>query len=455
MTSRGYLAGIGLGVAVALQAAGAHAFHTVFNYRVDRFEADGNALGAYDGVADVVDEFSAAPLDPYFYTAYGTVSEAGGYLQLTNPGVHFPGFPDPSSPSGSLLDLSIAATAYPVRMYDGSGDFSGTAYWEGVIPDVGHHYHFSVYTFGGLPGLFAETFGLAILQRDGGTVEVEQHLTEIDQYSGTFQNTQLLFHEIDPADVTGRLVFRIDFDDATNEATTAFSLDGGTTWQSPFPPGLIFQGRTQAQFLLSADPTAAGTTGTSTTTTTPSSSTTTTTLPGGPCVATGCRLSTLPLKSKLALKNKSSDTADALSWKWKKGAATGLSDFGQPYATTTYWFCLGDGTGANIFEVAIPPGGDCGGTICWGSTGSAHMFTDSSGANGGVRKVILRPGEQGKASIVLKAQGVNLALPAMPMVTPVTARLSNSLGQCWAETFGGAGVLKNTATHFTGKSGSP
>jgi hypothetical protein len=189
--------------------------------------------------------------------------------------------------------------------------------------------------------------------------------------------------------------------------------------------------------------------------TTTTTSTTTTTLPGGPCVATGCRRSTLPFKSKLSLKDKSSDSADALSWKWKKGAATGIVAFGQPYQNATYWFCLGDGTGANVFEVAIPPGGDCNGTNCWRSTGSNFVFTDASGANGGVRKVILKPGGDGKASIVLKAQGGNLALPSMPMAPPLTARLSNNLGQCWAETFGGTGVLKNTDTQFSGKSGSP
>lgn len=225
MTPRRWVTGLSLGVAVAL-AAPAAAFHTAFSYRVDRFEADGNALGPFDGTPDVVDDFSAAPLGPAFYLAYGTATEAGGYLQLTNPGAHFPGFPDPSSPSGALLDVSIAASAYPVRMYDGSGDFSGTAYWEGVVPAVGHHYHFSVYTFGGLPGLYSEAFGIAIRRTDTA-VEVEQHLTEIDQYTSTFQNTQLLFHEIDPADVTGRILFRIDFDDATNQASTAFSLDEG------------------------------------------------------------------------------------------------------------------------------------------------------------------------------------------------------------------------------------
>ena len=128
----------------------------------------------------------------------------------------------------------------------------------------------------------------------------------------------------------------------------------------------------------------------------------------------------------------------------------------MPWADTTYWFCLGNGAWANIFEVAIPPGGLCGGgTECWISTGRGHTFTDSSGANGGLRKLILRTGGEGTASIVLKAQGLNLTLPDMPLQIPVTARLSNSLGQCWAENFSIAGLGENDDVQFVGKSGTP
>jgi len=421
------------------------AFHTPFVYRVERFEADGNVLGLLDGVPNVVDDFNAAPLSPLWYQAYGTASESNGFLVLSNPGVHFPAPPDPSSAIGALLDLSVAASGSATYVYDGYGDFEGTAYWEGVLPAIGHHYHFSVYTFGGLGGFYAETFGLAILRRDENTVQMEQHLTEIDQWSGTFQNTQLLFHDVDQSQATGPFIFRIMFNDATNQATTAFSLDGGTTWESPFPPGLIFQGRTQAQFLLSADP-YAGPAGGSTTSTTISTSTTTTTLPGGPCVATGCRQSRLLFKSKLAIKDKANPEADMLSWKWKKGALTTFPDFGNPMVDTSYWFCLGDGNGTNLGEIALPTGG------FWNATGSGFTYTDSTGAVGGVRKLILRGGDQGKASIILKIQGANYGPPALPLVLPITARLSNSLGECWAEEFDTMGLKVNSDAQFSGKS---
>jgi len=144
------------------------------------------------------------------------------------------------------------------------------------------------------------------------------------------------------------------------------------------------------------------------------------------------------------------DTADLLIWKWKKGEATSPEALGSPFNGTTYWFCLGDGAGQNIFEVEIPQ------TFSnWTSTGRGHTFTDPSGASGGVRKLILRHGAEGSASIVLKAQGLNLTLPDMPLQIPVTARLSNSYGECWAETFSIAGLGKNDDVQFMGKSGTP
>jgi hypothetical protein len=419
-------------------AQAASAFHTPFLYRVERFEADGNVLG----VPGIVDDFNGTSLAPYWYPAYGTSSESNGFLVLSNPGVHFPAPPDPASPSGALLDLSIAASAQPTWVYDGHGDFTGTAYWEGVLPAVGHHYHFSLFTFGGQGGLYAETFGIALLRRDDDSVQVEQHLTEIDQYSGTFQNTQLLYHDVDPSQATGPFIFRISFNDATNQATTAYSLDGGTTWDSPFPPGVIFQGRTQAQFLLSADPNAGP--GNVTTTTVPSS-TTTSTLPGGPCVATGCRQSTAMFKSKLVVRDKSNDTADSISWKWKKGALTTLPNLGNPSDWTNYWFCLGDASGS-VYNLELPRGGG------WNVSGSGITYADYSGTIGGLRKLMVRGGAQGKASIVMKIQGANAGLPDLPLSLPITARLSNSLGECWAEEFDTVGMTANSATVFSGKS---
>src|SRR5262249_60543814 len=77
-----------LAVSVLL-AAPAGAFHTVFDYRVDRFTADGNAFGPADGVPDVVDEFDDDTLAAHWSVVAGTARGAGGLLHLTHPGVHY------------------------------------------------------------------------------------------------------------------------------------------------------------------------------------------------------------------------------------------------------------------------------------------------------------------------------------------------------------------------------
>src|SRR5262249_5842800 len=58
---------------------------------------------------------------------------------------------------------------------------------------------------------------------------------------------------ITPSSVTGPIVLRMSLDDATNVITTSFSLDGGTTFQSPFPPMHAFNsGVTDYDILLGA-----------------------------------------------------------------------------------------------------------------------------------------------------------------------------------------------------------
>jgi len=58
---------------------------------------------------------------------------------------------------------------------------------------------------------------------------------------------------VDLSTVTGAIVLRMAFDDATNLLTTSFSLDGGTTFQSPFPPLPTFNVIPDGEILLGAN----------------------------------------------------------------------------------------------------------------------------------------------------------------------------------------------------------
>ncbi len=58
---------------------------------------------------------------------------------------------------------------------------------------------------------------------------------------------------IDPADITGEIVLRLAFDDVADTLTCSFSLDGGYTYQSPFPPYHVFTATSDGEILLGAD----------------------------------------------------------------------------------------------------------------------------------------------------------------------------------------------------------
>ena len=66
------------------------AFHTVFDFTIDRFEADGNLLGPFDGTPDYVDDFDGTSTSNWG-TPYGTSSVSGGRLHVQSPGTHLPG----------------------------------------------------------------------------------------------------------------------------------------------------------------------------------------------------------------------------------------------------------------------------------------------------------------------------------------------------------------------------
>ncbi|MGH7895385.1 MAG: hypothetical protein ACREQL_12010, partial [Candidatus Binatia bacterium] len=253
----------------------AHAFHTVFDFTIDRFEVDGNQLGAFDGAPDWVDDFNGPSLSNW-YTPYGTSSVSGGRLHVQSPGEHYPG------PDGTALDFTEVSSAYVV--VKGYGNFTATAAFDPIVPPEGHFYHFTLFTFGG--GLyFNELFGIDI-QTSGGETRIEQHLVILDLTHGMYQTVQTEGHTITAADMTGLVHFRIAYDDGAGTIASSFSLDGGTTFASPFSSARIFtDGRTSAQFILGADPRISTTSTTATTTTSSSSTTdsvpTTTTLPLG------------------------------------------------------------------------------------------------------------------------------------------------------------------------------
>jgi hypothetical protein len=174
----------------------------------------------------------------------------------------------------------------------------------------------------------------------------------------------------------------------------------------------------------------------------------------GPRPAASCSGSTSPGASQLAIRNGSPDAQDALKWKWAKGGATALADFGDPVnGSTGYTVCLWDrdaGTPALVESLVVPPGGTCAGKPCWRGDAKGFRFTDRTRATG-VKQLKLRAGAAGKAHVELQAKGQRIAAvgAALPFAQSpaVTVELRNDLGECWRSDFS-APARGNTSARF-------
>jgi len=154
-----------------------------------------------------------------------------------------------------------------------------------------------------------------------------------------------------------------------------------------------------------------------------------------PAPLPGCRQPTVENKALLLLKDKGEDKKK-LVWKWLKGDATALEDFGDPTTSTTYTLCIYDETNdvpSLSLTAAVPPGGICDGDPCWSTIGAGFKYKDSAAVNGGIKNLLLKFGEAGKAKIIAKGIGAQLALPGLPLAqdTTVVVQLKNQLGTCW------------------------
>jgi hypothetical protein len=174
----------------------------------------------------------------------------------------------------------------------------------------------------------------------------------------------------------------------------------------------------------------------------------------GAAPASGCRLPLVAGKATFQVTDKSPDTKDRLQWKWQKGAATALADFGDPLATTGYGLCVYDGTGALVSSAAIPPGGTCNAKSprpCWRASRSGFRYVDRDTTPAGVQQLTLRAGAAGKAQIGLKAKGPLLDTPDLPIASlPIRVQLVNGAGQCWEATY--STTLRNQDDRLKAKS---
>ncbi len=176
-----------------------------------------------------------------------------------------------------------------------------------------------------------------------------------------------------------------------------------------------------------------------------------------PCEATpamGCRV---PGKSVALVVDKDGADRDRFLWKWLKGAATDLADFGDAVGgAATYHVCLYDASLSPqpLLDVGTTAGGTCSGAPCWKATGiKGYRYKDKLGDSDGLTLLNLKSGVAGKAKILAKAAGAQLAVPSLPLIPPVIVQLLVDDGltsQCWQATFSDP-PAKNDAGKFKAK----
>lgn len=161
-----------------------------------------------------------------------------------------------------------------------------------------------------------------------------------------------------------------------------------------------------------------------------------------------CRTPEIPAKAQITLKDAADDAKDQLVWKWAKGAATTLADFGDPTRGDGYELCLYDGGGL-VASSTAPAAGLCEGRACWSARGTGFGYKDRLRTPDGLQQITLKAGVDGRASIQVKGQGAALGMPNLTtLASPLTVQLKTTTGACWAARYTFPPAQKQTPTLF-------
>jgi cysteine-rich repeat protein len=172
--------------------------------------------------------------------------------------------------------------------------------------------------------------------------------------------------------------------------------------------------------------------------------------------ASACKVPTASNAAALRLVNRPGRRHDGFRWQWTSGMATSKKDFGHPRASTGYAICVyeDDSSAATpvLLRAVADPGQACSRKKgCWRSAPNGFEYRSKSGSPDGVRRISLRAGSDGRASIVVAGGGPHVAVPALPLPPSVTVQV-RQLGDgfaCWVARHDL--IVKNRTDLFVGK----
>jgi hypothetical protein len=159
-------------------------------------------------------------------------------------------------------------------------------------------------------------------------------------------------------------------------------------------------------------------------------------------------------KASLVLRDDANPGRDRVTWKWKSAATVAPGDFGNPTTIDAYALCVFDrpgGTATGALALQVSAAGTCGAHPCWKTITGGFKYNDPTMASDGVRSLQLKSGAADRAKANVKGKGAGLAMPALGLDGPVTARLVRiGTGACWEATF--SAPTRNDAATFKAKS---
>lgn len=152
------------------------------------------------------------------------------------------------------------------------------------------------------------------------------------------------------------------------------------------------------------------------------------------------------LKSVLQLRDDPAENRDRIVWKWLKGASTTVADFGDPTTATHYAICLYAGAPPAVLgEITLFPGAPP-----WSTQTTGFRYKDETTSPHGVKKAILKSGEQDTASLFVKGSGSNVPDGLLPLGrAPVVVQLQRAdVATCFGSTFDATHVLTDSAEQY-------
>jgi hypothetical protein len=160
-------------------------------------------------------------------------------------------------------------------------------------------------------------------------------------------------------------------------------------------------------------------------------------------------------KSQFQIKDGSPDSKDKLKWKWNKGVAVALGEFGSPDTSSSDMaVCIYDSRGLHR-QLIVPTGGvvpDCAGKPCWAPAGTTGFKYKDRGTNvDGVTGVKFKAGPTGKAKLSIVGKGAALLPPETTDLSAVVVQLVINDGidtTCFKNGFGDAGIKKQDAENY-------